>query len=177
MRATYLGAEQRYDQFRRLALEYAQDDLSARNINNLRLSTITAEALAVSKLWDRSVTRRVDWDWVDGYGAFKFRHPKRFEIAVWQQKNLITLSMGRPTYHGSALRLDFVEARPRDLGDRPSTFKEVLLAYGVYARMINASQIRIMNPINDDIKGYYEAFGYTYVRRGDYLYREIPVHA
>ena len=77
---------------------------------------------------------------MDGYTAFKFRYPKRFEIAIWQANQLIPLSMGRPTYRGGSLRLDFVEASPRDLGERPSVFDEVLIAYGIYARMLNAKK-------------------------------------
>ena len=72
------------------------------------------------------------------------------------------------------MRLDFVEARPRELGDRPAVFDEVLVAYGVYARLINAKQIRIMHPMSDETKNYYETFGYTYVPQHDYLYREVP---
>ncbi len=93
---------------------------------------------------------------------------------LWEGNNLFALSMGRPTYNGSNLRLDVVEARPQSLGERPSIFGIVLLAYGIYARLINANEIRIMNPINNDIKNYYEAFGYQYVSKGDYLYRKVP---
>ena len=141
--------------------------------DSLKFRTITADALNATKLWDKSTARRVDWEWIEGYSSFRFRYPKRFEAALWQNNSLITLSMGRPTYLGGALRLDFIEARPRELGDRPSVFNEVLIAYGIYARMINAKQIRIMNPINDDIKAYYETFGYTYVAKQNYLYREV----
>lgn len=73
----------------------------------------------------------------------------------------------------NSLRLDFVEAWPRDLGDRPNVFNEVLVAYAVYARMINAKKIRIMHFINDDVKTYYETFGYCYVAKQDYLFREV----
>ena len=52
-------------------------------------------------------------------------------------------------------------------------FDEVLVAYGIYARMINAKQIRIMHPIGDDVKAYYETFGYRYVAKQDYLFREV----
>lgn len=81
--------------------------------------------------------------------------------------------MGRPTYSGRSLRLDFVEARPRELGARPAVFDEVLVAYGIYARLINAKQIRIMNPLNEEVKSYYSSFGYTYVPTKNYLYREV----
>lgn len=169
MKATHLDAEQRYEKLRKLAIEYAQEGAAP----SLKLATITSDALTASKKWEKSLSRQVDWDWVEGYGAFKFRYPKRFEIAVWQTSHLISLSMGRPTYRGSSLRLDFVEASPRDLGERPPVFDEVLVAYGIYARMINAKQIRIMHPVNRDVRKYYESFGYKYVTGDDYLYREI----
>ncbi len=173
MLATHIDAEQRYDELRKLALEYAQEGLSPQNKHNLKFKLITAEALSATKLWEKSASRAVNWDWFEGYSAFKFRYPKRFEVALWQNNSLISLSMGRPTYHGSALRLDFVEARPRTLGDRPPVFDEILIAYGIYARMINAKQIRIMHPINNDVRAYYETFGYTYIANQDYLYREV----
>lgn len=169
MLATHLEAEQRYEKLRKIALETAQAGVQ----NNLKLTTITTEALAETHKWSTSPARRVDWDWVNGYADFKIRYPKRFEVAIWFQQGLISLSLGRPTYHGNALRLDFVEARPRDLGERPPVFDEVLVAYGIYARMINANQIRIMHPINSDVKSYYESFGYQYNPKQDYLFREV----
>lgn len=81
--------------------------------------------------------------------------------------------MGRPTFYGSAMRLDIIEASPSDTGDRPSIFESVLVAYGIYARLINAKQIRIMNPVNDEVKSYYESFGYVYRFKGDYLFKDV----
>lgn len=94
-------------------------------------------------------------------------------MALWESRQLIGLSLGRPTYQGTALRLDFVEASPLDLGARPAIIEFILLGYEVYARLLNAKQIRIMNPINQTVREYYEKFGYTYVDRGDYLFRSI----
>ena len=172
MLATHLDAEQRYSKLRTAALQTAQ-----RTINNsgrsVRLTPIDSAALSASKGWDQSKSRKVDWDWFEGYSAFKFRYPKRFEVALWQTSKLIGLSMGRPTYHGTALRLDVVEGSPPDLGERPTVFDMILVACGIYARMINASEIRIMNPINDQVRAYYERYGYQYVAKKDYLYREV----
>ena len=78
MLATHVDAEQRYEKLRKIALDAAQEGAS----NNLKFRTITAEALNATKLWGRSSARRVDWDWIDGYGSFKFRYPKRFEMAI-----------------------------------------------------------------------------------------------
>jgi hypothetical protein len=173
MLATHVDAERRYDKLRNMALKATEETLQEQKINNIRLTTITLEALNATKLWERSSIRQVNWNWLDGHSSFKFRYPKRFEIALWQANQLIGLSMGKPTYSGTALRLDVIEAAPSDLGNRPSIFEMVILAYGVYARLINAKQIRIMNPINDQVKAYYQTFGYTYVAKGDYLYMDI----
>lgn len=169
MLATHTDVERRYGALRKMALEAAQEGASA----SLKFCTVTADALSAATSWSKSSSRRVDWDWAEHYSAFKFRYPKRFELAIWYQNALISLSLGRPTYQGTALRLDFIEARPRNLGERPAVFDEVLIAYGIYARLIAAKQIRIMHPINDEVRAYYETFGYRYVAQHDYLYREV----
>jgi len=173
MLATHMDAEIRYSKIRREALNAASELLSSQNGSSIRLTEINADALNASKEWSSSKTRIKNWNWVEGYTVFKFRYPKRFEMALWESKRLIGLSMGRPTYQGTALRLDVVEASPSDLGDRPSIFETVLLGYGIYARLINAKQIRIMNPVNERVKSYYEKYNYRYVSTGDYLVKEI----
>lgn len=173
MLATRFDAERRYSKIRKEALAVATEIVQSGGNASLKLSEIDAKALSVSKTWELSPARLADWDWVAGYNIFRKRYPKRFEMALWETGKLIGLSIGRPTYHGTALRLDVVEAAPLDLGERSSIFDSVLVAYGVYARLINAKEIRIMNPINKEVRSYYEKFDYKYVQKGNYLYREI----
>ncbi len=170
---THIDAEKRYNILREAAIQATVETLRSGNNKDIKLSLINAKALNATQLWSKSKVRQVDWDWIEGYSSFKFRYPKRFEMALWDSRQLIGISMGRPTYQGSALRLDVVEASPSDLGERSSIFEAVLLGYGIYARLLNAKQIRIMNPINNTVKSYYETFGYEYVPKGDYLYKEI----
>jgi len=173
MLATHFDAETRYSRLREEALRVASEIINKSDGPQIILTGITSQALNASKEWANSSTRIKDWDWIEGYQVFKFRYPKRFEMAIWDSKKLIGLSMGRPTYRGTSLRLDVVEASPSDLGDRPSIFETVLLGYGIYARLINAKQIRIMHPVNEKVKSYYEKYNYKYVASGDYLYKEI----
>lgn len=173
MLATHIEAEQRYAYLRQQAIQVTAETIYAQGVQDIKLTTITNEALSASKRWESSTFRQVDWDWIQGYWAFKFRYPKRFEMALWDSRQLIGLSLGRPTYQGSALRLDFVEASPEDLGERPAIIEFVLLGYDIYARLVNAKQIRIMNPINKVVRSYYEQFGYNYVNRGNYLFRSV----
>lgn len=173
MLATHVDAEIRYSRLRKEALSVASEILKSGGGTGIALTEINAAALNASKAWSTSKVRIKDWDWVEGYNVFKLRYPKRFEMALWHSSRLIGLSIGRPTYQGTALRLDVVEAAPSDLGERPSIFEAVLLGYGIYARLVNAKQIRIMNPVNEKVKTYYERFGYKYVAAGDYLFKEV----
>lgn len=91
MLATHLDAEQRYESLRKQALQVTTETIQAQGVNGIKLTTINTEALTASKRWERSKLRQVDWNWVDGYGAFKFRYPKRFEMALWESRQLIGL--------------------------------------------------------------------------------------
>ena len=169
MLATHADAERRYEKIRTVALEIAQNSTD----DNFKLTRITRKALNATKLWSNSSLRKYHWDWETNYSYYRMSYPKRFEIALWEQNQLIAISLGRPTYNASGLRLDVVEAMPRDIGERSSAFDKIILAYEIYARMLNANHIRIMNPVNDAVKALYESYGYAYVAKGDYLTRGV----
>jgi len=173
MLSTHIDAEKRYHSIRSETLRQAQKKLSARSeYTDLILRTFDSRALSISKTWEKSRDRWVDWDWLDGYSAFKFRYPKRFELAVWHKNTLASLTLGRPTYRGTALRLDFIEASPLDKVEF-SVFPVTLVAMTAYAKALGATSIRVMNPINDEVKRYYESMGLVYVTSGDYLYTRV----
>jgi len=169
MQATHQDAETRYDRLRRQALATVQQIAPS----SIHYGLIDARAQQAAESWRSASDRRVDWDWTNGFKTLKYRHPKRFEVAVWQTGKLIALSFGRPTYNGNRLRLDLIEARPASLGDRDSAFPRIVVAYDVYARLIGAREIRVMNPINAEVRAYYERLGFEYVRKGNYVHREI----
>ena len=101
MLATHFDAEKRYSQIRREALNATSEILKNENGPNISLTGINSDALNASKEWNNSRTRIKNWDWIEGYSVFKSRYPKRFEMALWESKKLIGLSMGRPTYQGT----------------------------------------------------------------------------
>jgi hypothetical protein len=173
MLSTHIDAEQRYSSIRRSTLNVAQSKLSSRaEYSSLKLKLIDSSALAASKVWESSSSRRVNWDWMEGYAAFKFRYPKRFELAIWSDNKLQSLTLGRPTYNGTALRLDYIEAGP----SKDKNLKIVPAALFVmitYAEVLDATELRIMKPVNEEVKKYYESLGLVYVAKGDYLYRAL----
>jgi hypothetical protein len=173
MARSFIQTEAHYERLRRAALDATQIAVNTLN-PSVRVTGISQQAIADSKLWEDSALRKVDWPWSDGYSGYRASYPDRFEIALWHNSKLVALSLGRPTKSKSGLRLDFVEAAPSDLApERPEVFPFVIIGYETYARLIGATQIRIMNPINAAVASYYERFGYTYVRDGDYMLMEL----
>lgn len=170
MLATHIDAEKRYQSIRETALA-ASEGILKKEYAELKLTIINQTALSASQQWEGHNKRHVDWDWFNSYGAFKFRYPKRFEVAVWHKNKLASLTLGRPTYHGSSLRLDFIEASPSER--EIAVFEIVIVAMRVYADMLGAREIRVMNPINETVKEYYASYGFDYVANGDYLSRRI----
>ena len=169
MLATHLDAERRYHEIRKTALRVISGQVPSGSHLDFRL--IDDRALSASQAWSESRQRLVAWDWFASYGSFKFRYPKRFELALWYQNSLASLSLGRPTYCGTGMRLDFIEANPdhREI----KVFPIVMAAITTYAEALGASEVRVMNPINEEVKTYYQKFGLIYVANGDYLYSRL----
>lgn len=173
MRATHLDAEQRYNGTRNTVIFATQQRLQQDSAYRaIRLAQIDRAALIAAKQWELSPNRHTDWNWFEGYSAFRFAHPKRFELAIWENNELISLTLGRPTYHGTAMRMDFLEAAP-DYEGRIKIFPIAFLALMAYARALGAVEVRLVKPINETVRRYYERHGLIYVAKGDYLYRKL----
>jgi len=169
MIATHIDAERRYHEIRKSALRAISGQVSSSLCLGFKL--IDEKALAASKSWEFSSVRLVDWDWSDGYKYFKFRHPKWFELALWHKNKLVSLSLGRPTYSGTGLRLDVIEGSPEEREIK--VFPAVIAAMAVYASALGAKEIRVMKPINKAVRDYYSTQGFTFVAKGDYLYKKL----
>lgn len=169
MIATHVDAESRYNVIRKAALAAVSRQVPAGS--GLDFELINERALNASKIWGESKKRLVDWEWFNSYYPFKYRHPKRFELALWHKGNLASLSLGRPTYNATGMRLDFIEGNPnyREI----KVFPIVMASLTTYAEALGANELRVMNPINDDVKEYYSKFGMNYVAKGDYLYTRL----
>lgn len=168
MLATHRDAEERYTVIRQAVIYELNREFRSGWPPGLRATLIDSPALSESELWKDLPRRKVDWDWKRGYQSFKFRYPKRFELALWENHQLASLSLGRPTYNGSSLRLDFLEASPEKRSGL-KVFEPTFLAMVSYATALGANELRVMNPINAEVKAYYEKFGFTYVAESDYL--------
>lgn len=172
MFATHRDAEERYTKIRKAVIDQVNQNFLEYDERSNRAALIDSTALSQSKYWELSPKRLVDWDWIEGYRSFRFRYPKRFEMALWHSGHLASLTLGRPTYTGQRMRLDLIEASPNKPSDL-KVFEISLFAIGTYAEVLGAHELRIMHPVNARVRDYYAKFGLTYVPSGDYLYARL----
>ncbi|WGO97054.1 hypothetical protein QFX18_13475 [Saccharophagus degradans] len=148
--------EQHYTKLRLDALNSANkvfDDPS------VQLKLVNNATYAAFAQWNTQPNRIKDWDWPTTLQEWKLKFPKRFEAAAWKSNKLAGLALGRPTYAGSGLRLDYIEKAPiTDI----RLVETMLVALSAYATLLGANHIRIMHPVNTSVRDYYLSFGFTY---------------
>jgi hypothetical protein len=121
---------------------------------------------------------RAEWSWLEASKKYTKRYPKRFEFAIWYRNKLCGLSYGRPSYAGTRMRIELIEAAPRvgnPLGSR-RVVPITIMSATAYAGILGAKELRIMRPAAALI-GYYESLDFTYVKTTgaehypDYLFK------
>lgn len=158
MLATHKKAVIKYDEARKNARKIAEESLPYHLKGKLKLKKVDREALVAFSTWVGMPERKVDWDW-NFANRYCFRYPKAFDLSVWHANSLCSLTLGRPTYKGTEMRLDFIEkSLIYDLFSG-EMFRVSLLTYETYGDLIGASKIRIMEPINDKLIKYYMSHG------------------
>lgn len=167
----------RYDQFRHQAREISAENLPPYLKGVLAFASIDHKALVAAKAWESMEERSVAWDWSFS-SRYKALWPKAFDMSVWFGNTLCSLTLGRPTYKGTDIRLDFIERCPRNFPHAGEMFRVSLLAYETYGALIGANKIRIMRPMNERLIRYYMSHGgfdYVQSKRGQphYLVREL----
>ncbi|MCW8875492.1 MAG: hypothetical protein OQK04_01065 [Kangiellaceae bacterium] len=173
----------RYEKLRRMSRAIALENLpptltGKRNIaickSEISLKGITLECLHQLKRWQTSGSRRVVWDWKDVIQTYRPK-PKRFELSIWHRDiNLGDAAIGKPTCSGGKLRLDFIESSP--LGTNlDGLIADIVIRAGItYAEAIGATQLRIMNPVNEQVKEHYLSKpGFRFDSHSNFCFRDL----
>lgn len=180
---SYSSVCTQYDRLRELSRKAAHDSIPdvVTNKDGMAIlkSTVSLgglDFLAYKTLeeWEQSGERIAQWDWEAVRKSYR-NHPKRFELSIWHKDStLCGASIGRPTYSGNKLRLDFIEANPLGSPLNGLITDIILVSSRVYARAIGASQLRIMHPVNERVRDHYMSKGdFSYNEKGNFCYQEL----
>lgn len=183
---THKITEDKYDLLRAYARDLAAGSLPTVALNNrgqainlkqsVNLTSIDLRSKIASKEWNASPTRKMDWNWKTGVDSYAWLNPKRFELAIWHQNIFLCgLAIGRPTWSGNKLRLDFIEASPTTTPLTGLVTDITILAAEAYADAIGAVQIRIMNPINDKVRAHYlkPERGFSFNEKYNFCFKDL----
>ena len=178
MKMSHKTAEEKYRNIRSIAYEITMDELPYQDKKSILLSEITDSAIFSFNSLTRHPERKVDWDWKFGAQMYRKRYPNRFELAIWHNNTVCGLSLGRPSYNGTSVRLDFIERVSGANALKGRVTPIAVTAYEVYARLIGATQVRIIKPA-DALITYYSSLNYVFVKGSntnenpDYLYKTL----
>ena len=168
MQASHVETIRKYEDLGSKAREMASRSMPRHLLGKITLDSIDHRALAAFKAIEASQDRAVSWDWSFS-NRYKVLNPKAFDLSVWHGSTLCSLTLGRPTYRGTAVRLDFIERFNKHVLFANDMFPVSLLAYEAYARLIGATEIRVMDPMNEKLVKYYSSnggFSYKAGRQG-----------
>ncbi len=142
--------------------------------NDISFGGFTTNCQKELRKWEQHPSRRVAWEW-DAVQKKYRTHPKRFELSIWHRKLFLTgAAIGRPTWGKGKLRLDFIEASPIKSQLSGLIVDLVIFTGEAYADIIGATQIRIMSPVNEDVKRLYlSKDDFSYDKQGDFCYRNL----
>ncbi|WP_444937710.1 hypothetical protein [Microbulbifer sp. JMSA002] len=163
MLATHSDAESRYESYRQAVRDHVKEALPYGDASQIHLSGLDSRAISQAKLWDRIPERRADFDWEANTRAYRKIYPKRFELAIWYQNRLESLSLGRPSFKGTRVRLELIERVSGYSMLKGRSFAITELGLIAYANLLGADEIRIMQPINSDVRDFYVQKGYSYI--------------
>lgn len=178
IKASHKAAEEKYRNIRALAYEITMEELPYQDKKSILLREITDSAIISFNSLSGLNQRKVDWDWKFGAQMYRKRYPNRFELALWHNNNVCGLSLGRPSCNGSRVRLDFIERVSGSNALKGRVTPIAVTAYEVYARLIGATQIRIIKPA-EALIAYYSSLNYVFVKGSntaenpDYLYKTL----
>lgn len=183
MQGTYKMVWDKYDRLRSEVLEIAHEQLPT-VIPTQRGMAVLKSSVALKGLdfrtfqklvyWKESGQRVAQWDWNEVREKYK-SHPQRFELSIWHNELFLCgASIGRPTWSGTKLRIDFIEANPLGSPLSGAIADIVILTGKIYAKAIGASQLRIMHPINEKVRNHYMSKGgFSFDERGNFCFLEI----
>ncbi len=159
--------ETHYSKLRRDALSSTNQVLDDPSI---RLTSVDNTTYAAFEQWESHPDRIKNWEWPASLSEWKLKFPKRFEAAAWKNNKLVGLSLGRPTYSGTGLRLDYIEKAP---ASDVRLVEVMLIALTTYGTLLGANHLKIMHPVNTVVRDYYVSYGFTYDRKQDACIRRL----
>lgn len=166
-------AERRYAMHRTLAYE---DTVSRIKLpKRYQLAGIGYEALkAFEKVWQPNKERKVKWDWMEQVARWKRTDHSRLELAVWHDKELCGLMVGKTSKRKTIVYVLGIEGAPYKHPLKGYIIPIALEVAEAYATSLGAKELRLDKPAAILIARY-QKLGYTlrFTLFGSYMTKKL----
>lgn len=151
-----------YKELRQAAHEFTEEEYKAHGVKLREISyKDTTDADQWSMRWPEAEKIKT-WSWEKLYHDYHSNSGiKRFDCAVFTGGRLTALCYGVPSRGKLILKLHAIERAPLNNPLEGKALSILLFAADAYARLINANEMWICNPMNEKLTGLYERAGYT----------------
>lgn len=158
-----LLAERRCRALRAEARAIAEPDIQEATGFDVRLSDITPEAIEIAASWSPLYTgtrahHRPGWAWDHEVRRFR-RRPRRVELAIWVDKTLCGLVLGRISDRHVVATIHFIESSP---ATTPLSHQIAPIAtryLDILATVAGCQEVAIERPV-DGLVEFYQELGY-----------------
>lgn len=172
---TFLETKQYYNELRKVLYDQLKEDFVGFNF-----TPITFADAVQADAWKGK--GRDEWSWKAAYEVYQRKSSfKRFDLCIKHAGFVSGLTYGMPTQTKTKLKVDIIESTPfREHKNNQKIFEIISTAAQYYAVLLGADEVRIMNPLNDDLVKYYCSYGYEFVepvkkKLGTYCSMKIEV--
>jgi len=138
------AAEARYRALNDIGFRATETNLAAAGIA-VEFRRIDPAALVAAEQW---TGRRMLWPWRVLASDWRRNHPSRFEVAVWRDRRLCGLALGRPAPSATHVSLYYIERDPDPANPLRGDFAAVVVAaLASYGIVLGKTEMRLVNPL------------------------------
>lgn len=151
-----------YEDLRQAVFEFTEEEFDGFGIRLSEISFADAvEADSWSTLW-KNPKRITMWEWRSMFHDYHSNSGiKRFDIAVKIGGRLQLLCYGVPSRNKLILKVHALERSPVNNPLRGKVVDMTLFAADAYARLIDAEELWLCNPVSPAHVRLYQSFGFT----------------
>ena len=158
---TFIETIRHYDQLRQAVYEFTEEEYQGYGVNLSEISRLDAiEADSWKALW-KNPKRAAYWSWARLYNEYHTSSGiKRFDVAVKINGRLQILCYGVPSRKKLILKLHALERHPVNNPLSGKALELTLFAADAYARLIDAEELWLCNPVSSAHVKLYQKAGF-----------------
>jgi hypothetical protein len=157
---TYRETISHYQELREAVYEFSESEFRE---FSAKFSEISYKDAVEADAWRWNDINKIPiWEWTRMYHDYHTHSGvKRFDVAIRAQGKLCALCYGVPSRRKLILKLHALSRLPNDNPLGGKILSMVLFAADAYARLIDAQEMWLCNPMNDNLVKLYEGAGFT----------------